>query len=114
MAAIARSAGSAHGLLFHHFGSKRGLYLAVLEETTRRRRRRFADIDEAAVGSLDDGGRIDVSQLAEALLRLLHTSLSNLALLDPAADITTALAVARQWQPLAGETDRPWTPSASG
>lgn len=31
VADIARAAGLAHGLLFHHFGSKRGVYLAALE-----------------------------------------------------------------------------------
>ncbi|MDH3684436.1 MAG: hypothetical protein OEV40_31340 [Acidimicrobiia bacterium] len=56
-------------------------------------------VDEAAVASLDDGGEVTIAQLAEMLLRLLHTSLSNLALLDPATDLTTALAVAKQWQP---------------
>lgn len=179
VASIAKSAGLAHGLLFHHFGSKRGLYLAVLEETTRRRQERFDNIehdepaatvralleahlsavrsnpavlrallrgevgvdpaataildddrlgairrlclelgldskntavvvslrawtgavDEAAVASLDDAGRVPVAQLAEALLRLLHTSLSNLALLDPTVDLTMALTVVEQWHP---------------
>lgn len=179
VASITKTAGLAHGLLFHHFGSKRGLYLAVLEETTRRRRARFdriqhddpantvralleahlyavrsnpavlrallrgevgvdqaataildedrlgaigrlclelgldstsaavivslrawtGAVDEAAVASLDDSGQIDVGRLAEALLRLLHTSLSNLTLLDPAIDHTRALAVAERWSP---------------
>jgi AcrR family transcriptional regulator len=33
---IARQAGVAHGLMFHHFGNKRGLYLAAVQEISRR------------------------------------------------------------------------------
>jgi AcrR family transcriptional regulator len=33
---IAEGAGVAHGLLFHHFGSKRGLYLEAVREISRR------------------------------------------------------------------------------
>ncbi|MFI7586813.1 TetR/AcrR family transcriptional regulator [Spongisporangium articulatum] len=42
VADIARSAGVAHGLLFHHFGTKRGIYLAALEETVARMNASFA------------------------------------------------------------------------
>jgi AcrR family transcriptional regulator len=33
---IAEQAGAAHGVLFHHFGSKRGIFLAAIRETARR------------------------------------------------------------------------------
>ncbi|MEH0420792.1 TetR/AcrR family transcriptional regulator [Streptomyces sp. B21-083] len=33
---IAQAAGTAHGVVFHHFGSKRGLYLEALREVARR------------------------------------------------------------------------------
>jgi AcrR family transcriptional regulator len=36
MGDIAESAGVAHGLVFHHFGSKRGLYLEVVREISHR------------------------------------------------------------------------------
>jgi AcrR family transcriptional regulator len=39
---IARAAGVAHGLVFHHFGDKRGIYMAALEETTARMNASFA------------------------------------------------------------------------
>src|SRR3954453_12087111 len=35
-AEIGARAGTAHGLLFHHFGSKRGLYLEAVREISRR------------------------------------------------------------------------------
>lgn len=35
-AELAREAGTSHGLLFHHFDSKRGIYLAALEQMTAR------------------------------------------------------------------------------
>ncbi|MGI9611936.1 MAG: TetR/AcrR family transcriptional regulator [Acidimicrobiales bacterium] len=38
VAEISREAGAAHGLLFHHFDSKRGIYLAALEELAARNR----------------------------------------------------------------------------
>jgi TetR/AcrR family transcriptional regulator len=46
---IARDAGVAKGLLFHHFGSKEGLWQAALERVYRRLR---AGQDEAAIVSL--------------------------------------------------------------
>jgi AcrR family transcriptional regulator len=46
---IAQSAGVAHGLLFHHFGSKRGIYLEVM-------RKAAADLDQA--GSIPPDGPI--------------------------------------------------------
>lgn len=39
---IADHAGVAHGLLFHHFGTKRAFYLAVVEEANRAAQERFA------------------------------------------------------------------------
>lgn len=33
---IAEQAGVAHGLMFHHFGNKRGLYLAAVQEISHR------------------------------------------------------------------------------
>jgi AcrR family transcriptional regulator len=36
MSDIAEAAGVAHGLVFHHFGSKRGLYLEVVREISHR------------------------------------------------------------------------------
>lgn len=45
VAAVARATGCAHGLLFHHFGTKREFYISVLRETARRRRSRFDRID---------------------------------------------------------------------
>jgi AcrR family transcriptional regulator len=33
---IAEQAGAAHGVLFHHFGSKRGIFLEAMRETARR------------------------------------------------------------------------------
>src|SRR5689334_18088504 len=35
---ITTAAGTAHGLLFHHFGDKRGIYLAALDEVGARLR----------------------------------------------------------------------------
>ena len=52
VAEIAREAGAAHGLLFHHFGSKRGLYLAALEEVATRQK---ADRDDM-FGSVEAEG----------------------------------------------------------
>ncbi len=40
---IVGRAGMAHGSLFHHFGSKRGIYLAAMEEIAARLRARRAD-----------------------------------------------------------------------
>ena len=33
---IARNAGVAHGVIFHHFGNKRGIYLAAMERAARK------------------------------------------------------------------------------
>lgn len=45
----------AHGSLFHHFGSKRGIYLAAMEEIAARLRARRADrLSEGADGLLAD------------------------------------------------------------
>ena len=53
VADIARRADAAHGLLFHHYGSKRGVYLAALEELVgRQKERRQADFDETQGGGL--------------------------------------------------------------
>jgi AcrR family transcriptional regulator len=43
---IAKSAGVAHGLLFHYFGTKRGIYLAAL-------RRAALDLDASCDVSAD-------------------------------------------------------------
>src|SRR5947209_777242 len=52
---IAHAAGMAHGSLFHHFGSKRGIYLAAMEEIVARlRERRAARLRESAGGLGDD------------------------------------------------------------
>lgn len=52
---IARAAGMAHGSLFHHFGSKRGIYLAAMEEIAARlRARRAGRTEEGATGLGDD------------------------------------------------------------
>ena len=47
MAAIADAAGCAHGLPFHYFGSKRGLYLAAMSDAARE----LADAHAAATGT---------------------------------------------------------------
>ena len=53
VADIAREAGAAHGLLFHHFGSKRGIYLAALELLAERHRAsRDAYLAAAGAGDL--------------------------------------------------------------
>lgn len=52
---IVAGAGMAHGSLFHHFGSKRGIYLAAMEEIAARLRARRADrLRAAAEGLLAD------------------------------------------------------------
>lgn len=47
---ITRAVGMAHGSLFHHFGSKRGIYLAAMEEIASRLRARRARLREGAGG----------------------------------------------------------------
>jgi len=50
---ITRAAGTAHGSLFHHFGSKRGVYLAAMEEIAARlRSRRSGNLDAPRSGGL--------------------------------------------------------------
>ncbi len=50
---ITTAAGTAHGLLFHHFGDKRGIYLAALEEVgTRLREQRNRDLEVPSRGGL--------------------------------------------------------------
>ena len=50
---ITTAAGTAHGLLFHHFGDKRGIYLAALEEVgARLREQRTRDLVVPSKGGL--------------------------------------------------------------
>ncbi len=50
---ITTAAGTAHGLLFHHFGDKRGIYLAALEEVgARLREQRTRDLSVPSKGGL--------------------------------------------------------------
>ena len=50
---ITTAAGTAHGLLFHHFGDKRGIYLAALEEVGHRlREQRNRDLVVPSRGGL--------------------------------------------------------------
>lgn len=50
---ITSAAGTAHGLLFHHFGDKRGIYLAALEEVgARLREQRTRDLVVPSRGGL--------------------------------------------------------------
>ncbi len=50
---ITTAAGTAHGLLFHHFGDKRGIYLAALEEVgARLREQRNRDLEVPSRGGL--------------------------------------------------------------
>lgn len=52
---IVSRAGMAHGSLFHHFGSKRGIYLAAMEEIAAHLRARRADrLREGAKGPVAD------------------------------------------------------------
>ncbi|MCW5735449.1 MAG: TetR/AcrR family transcriptional regulator [Enhydrobacter sp.] len=52
---IVGRAGMAHGSLFHHFGSKRGIYLAAMEEIAAHLRARRADrLREGAEGPIAD------------------------------------------------------------
>ncbi|MGE3773030.1 MAG: TetR/AcrR family transcriptional regulator [Gammaproteobacteria bacterium] len=47
---VAAAAGVAHGLVFHYFGSKRGLYLEALREVARQLRAIHADSGTGAAG----------------------------------------------------------------
>lgn len=67
---IARAAHTAHGSVFHHFGSKRGIYLAVIEDIADRQKRNRRDLLESpgAHGlreqiELQYGGVLDEPQL---------------------------------------------------
>lgn len=52
--AIAAEAGVAKGLIFHHFGSKAGLYLAAVADATARISQAFFEAEESAASDLFD------------------------------------------------------------
>jgi AcrR family transcriptional regulator len=53
---LARTAGVAHGLLFHHFENKRGLYLEAMREAARRLDRIHTEVTDRT--DLDPGDQI--------------------------------------------------------
>jgi AcrR family transcriptional regulator len=92
-AEIAREAGITEPILYRHFGSKRDLYLACLEETWRTLR----EVAEQAVR--DDPGRClgavaDMYMAKEARIRLVDLWIQ--ALTEAAEDATIAKAVKQQ------------------
>lgn len=66
VADIARTAGVAHGLLFHYFGSKRGVYLEAMREAARQ-------LDEAFIVDPDLSVARQLRQALSAHLRYLAT-----------------------------------------
>ncbi|MBS0221266.1 MAG: TetR/AcrR family transcriptional regulator [Proteobacteria bacterium] len=62
---IAHAAGMAHGSLFHHFGSKRGIYLAAMEEIVARLRERRAGRLQGGSGGLGDDMEAQYMSVAE-------------------------------------------------
>lgn len=62
---ITGAAGMAHGSLFHHFGSKRGIYLAAMEEIAARLRERRARRLREGSGGLGDDMEAQYRSIAE-------------------------------------------------
>ncbi len=102
---IADAAGVAHGLVFHYFGSKRGLYLEALRDVVRQvlqldpahpalrlmLRALAGAIDEATVHWLTHARSLPLEQLIDALLEHLTAALRGAHRLDPTLDVTAAL-----------------------
>lgn len=91
-AQIAREAGVAHGLLFHHFGSMEELYTAVIAEAAQR-------LDEILVTAERKGSaRTQVVALLRAHMRAIHLRQVDFVFRSRTSSSETGSAVAAIWE----------------